>query len=90
MKGKIGTHGILLTKEEEQERQTKGGIYIPQTKKETQKIGTVVLVGTGTPEKPMEAKLGDKVYYKPLTAREVEIDDVKYDLIDSDNALYIV
>ena len=90
MEGKLNPHGILLKKEEEKEQFTAGGLLIPATKKTSQKIATVYLCGTGTPEKPMEVKPGDTVYYSVHSAREVDIEGEKFHLIDSNDCLYIV
>ena len=90
MNGKITADGVLLKPEpEKEERVTTGGIYIPNTKKTTQKRGTVVLCGQGVPEKPIDLNVGDVVYYNGLSAREVEIDGEKYHLLNYLDCLYI-
>ena len=89
MNGKILSDGVLLKPEpEKEERVTTGGIYIPNTKKTTQKRGTVVLCGKGTTEKPIDITVGDVVYYNALSAREVEIDGEKYHLLNYNDCLY--
>lgn len=89
MNGKILSTGVLLKPEpEKSERITTGGIFIPNTKKETQKRGTVVLCGKGTSEKPIDISVGDVVYYDTLSARTVEIDGEKYHLVSYNDCLY--
>lgn len=90
MNGKITADGVLLRPEpEKEERVTSGGIFIPNTKKTTQKKGTVVLSGKGTSEKPIDIEVGDVVYYNALSAREVEIDGEKLHLLNYLDCLYI-
>lgn len=57
--------------------------------KEPKLRGEVVQVGKGSEGHPMEIKVGDTVICKSNTAMEVEIEGVKYHLIDSSNCLYI-
>lgn len=87
---KLGPHGILIEKFVEVERKLNSGIIIPKTQKQSKPKARVVAVGTGTKQKPMEAKPGDVITYVATTAREVEAPDGNsFLLIDSENCLYI-
>ena len=44
------------------ETQTASGLYIPDTAKEKPQQGTVVAVGPGKKDEPMEVKVGDVVF----------------------------
>ena len=89
MNGKILSDGVLLKPEpEKEERVTTGGIFIPNTKKTTQRKGTVVMCGKGTTETQIDLVVGDVVYYNSLAAREVEIDSEKYHLLNYNDCLY--
>ena len=87
---KLGAHAILLKRiTEEKERITKSGIIIPSTIKQNKVKGIVVETGMGTPNKPMEAKVGDTITYESLVAKEIKKENQTLDLIDSLNCLFI-
>src|SRR3954471_18862111 len=56
----------------------RGGLYIPDTAKETPIQGEIIAVGPGRLEKgqrvPMELKVGDRVVYGKYTGSPVELD----------------
>lgn len=56
------------------EKKTQSGIIIPEAVvKEASAMGTVVLVGKGTPNIPMEVQIGDKVLHSPHAVQKVVI-----------------
>ena len=87
--------GWVLVKPE-QEKQTKGGIYIPDTVKgDIPEEGRVVAVGPdelneyGTTRKS-PVNVGDKVMFKKWGGNEVEIKKKKYLFVKFDDFLAIV
>ena len=62
----------------EAETKTAAGLYIPDTAKEKPQQGTVLAVGPGKKDEPMEVKAGDVVLYGKYAGTEVTVDDKKY------------
>ena len=67
----------------EQEQQTKGGIFLPDTAKEKPQEGEVVAVGPGRVADdgsriPMELAKGDKVIYSKFAGTEYKDGDDEY------------
>ncbi len=60
------------------EEKTVGGIIIPDTAKEKPLQGTVIAVGKGTKDEPMELSVGDQVLYGKYAGTEVELDGEKF------------
>ncbi len=56
------------------EQTTAGGIIIPDTAKEKPARGTVVAVGPGKPEEPMNVKVGDVVLYGKYSGTELTVE----------------
>lgn len=77
---------VLIKPTKEQEKTT-GGIYIPDTAKETKKEGEVIDVGTTKDNKPLPLKKGDKILYGGYTSDEFEIDNQKYIILEYKDVL---
>ena len=60
------------------EEKTAGGLFIPDTAKETPLTGKVVAVGPGTAEVKMEVAVGDTVIYGKYAGTEIHVDGVDY------------
>ena len=88
LKGKI-LAGKILVQPQEAETKTASGIIIPDSAKEKPQIGTVVLVGDGKKDEPMEVKAGDTVYYGKYSGSTLHIDGVDYLLMSQNDVLYI-
>ncbi len=88
LKGKI-LAGKILVKTQEAEEKTVSGIIIPDSAKEKPQVGTVVLVGVGKTDEPMELKVGDVVFYGKYAGTELNIDGVDYLLMSQTDVLYI-
>lgn len=80
----IGERVLLQPKEEEK---TKGGIYIPDSAKESKKEGEVLAVGTFKDGKELPLKKGDHVLYGGYSSDEFEFDGKKYIVIDFKDVL---
>lgn len=77
----------VLIKPKIEEDKTKGGIYIPDTAKESKKEGEVIEVGTAKDNKPLPLKKGDKILYGGYSSDEFEIDGEKYVILEFKDVL---
>ena len=73
----------VVVKPIEQDQQTKGGIFLPDTAKEKPQEGEVVAVGPGRVSDdgnriPMELSSGDKVIYSKFAGTEYKEGDDEY------------
>ena len=73
----------VVVKPTEQEAQTKGGIFLPDTAKEKPQEGEVVAVGPGRMSDegsriPMELNKGDRVIYSKFAGTEYKEGDDEY------------
>ncbi|MAE13151.1 co-chaperone GroES [Candidatus Woesearchaeota archaeon] len=64
------------------EERTKGGIYIPDSAKETKKEGTVIEVGTTKQGTPLPLSKGDKILYGGYSNEDFEIEGKKYIILE--------
>lgn len=82
----------VLIKPLEAEVKTKGGIYIPDTAKETPDQGEVIALGSGKmPEGKkydFTVKKGDKVIFK--YAQEIEVDGTSHKILKEEDILGIL
>lgn len=60
------------------EKQTKGGIFIPDTAQVKQSKGKVIAVGIGTTDEPMEMKEGDMVLYSEHAGTKIQVKEKEY------------
>ena len=72
------------------ETQTASGLYIPDTAKEKPQQGTVVAVGPGKKDEPMEVKVGDVVIYGKYAGTEVSVDGKDYLIMKQADILAIL
>ena len=78
-----------------EEKTTKGGIFIPASSEEKPMIGKVVAVGPGktTDEGkliPLSVKVGDKVLFTKYSTNEVKVNEKEYLVIRQDDILAII
>lgn len=64
----------VLVKADPAEEKSKGGIFIPDTAKETPQKGTVLAIGKGTKDEPMTVKVGDSVLYGKYAGTEITVE----------------
>lgn len=88
LKGKI-LAGKILVQPKEAETKTASGIIIPDSAKEKPLAGTVVLVGAGKKDEPMEVNVGDTVFYGKYSGTELSIDGADFLLMSQTDVLYI-
>ena len=60
------------------ETKTASGLFIPDTAKEKPQQGTVVAVGSGKKDEPMELVPGDTVLYGKYAGTEITVDGKDY------------
>ena len=84
----LGTRVVLEPKEAE--TMTAGGLYIPDNAKEKPQQGTVVAVGPGSKDEPMEVKVGETVLYGKYAGTEVTVDGKKYLIVKQSDILAIL
>lgn len=72
------------------EEVTMSGIIIPDSAKEKPLKGTVVAVGPGTKDEPMELKVDDVVLYGKYAGTEVELDGEKMLIMRQNDVLAIL
>ena len=68
----------VLIEPKEAETKTASGIFIPDTAKEKPQQGTVIAVGPGKKDEPMEVKVGDVVLFGKYAGTEVAVEEKKY------------
>ncbi|MFT7030455.1 MAG: co-chaperone GroES [Cyclobacteriaceae bacterium] len=69
------------------EEKTASGIIIPDTAKEKPQRGSIVAIGTGKKDEPINVKVGDQVLYGKYSGTELSIDGVDY-LIMKESDIY--
>ena len=79
----------VLIEPKEAETKTASGIFIPDTAKEKPQQGTVLAVGPGKKDEPMEVKVGDVVLYGKYSGTEVAVEEKKYLIVKQSDILAI-
>lgn len=69
------------------EEKTASGIIIPDTAKEKPQRGTIVAIGTGKKDEPINVKVGDNVLYGKYSGTEITIEGQEY-LIMKESDIY--
>ena len=68
----------VLIEPKEAETKTASGLYIPDSAKEKPQQGTVIAVGSGKKDEPMELCVGDTVLYGKYAGTEITVDGKDY------------
>ena len=68
----------VLIEAKEAETKTASGLYIPDSAKEKPQQGTVIAVGRGNKEEPMELCVGETVLYGKYAGTEITVDGKDY------------
>lgn len=80
----------VLIDPKEAETRTASGIFIPDTVKERPQEGTVIAVGPGKKDEPMEVKVGDKVIFGKYAGTEVTVGEESYLMVKQSDILAII
>jgi chaperonin GroES len=87
-------HDRMIVKRLAEEKQTKGGLIIPDTAKEKPQQGKVVAVGSGKREDgkvfPLDVKAGDTVLFAKYAGSEFKLDGEEHLVLREDEVLGIV
>jgi len=80
----------VLIEPAEAETKTASGLYIPDTAKEKPQRGTVIAVGSGKKDEPMELKSGDVVLYGKYAGTEINVEGKDYLMMRQSDILAIL
>ena len=80
----------VLVEPQEAQTKTVSGIYIPDSAREKPQQGTVIAVGSGKKDEPMEVKTGDVVLYGKYAGTEVTVDEKKLLIVRQSDILAIL
>ena len=80
----------VLIEPKEAETKTASGIFIPDTAKEKPQQGTVIAVGPGKKDEPMDVKVGDVVLFGKYAGTEVAVEEKKYLIVKQSDILAIL
>ena len=80
----------VLVEPKEAETKTASGLFSPDTAKEKPQAGTVVAVGPGKKDEPMELKVGDKVLYGKYAGTELNVDGKIYIMMRQSDVMAVV
>lgn len=76
----------VLVRPLEKETMTKSGLVLPETAKEKPQQGVVEALGTEE-EMATDLAVGDKVLYAKYTGTEVEVEGIKYLVLEENDVL---
>lgn len=84
---------IAIVREEAAEKV--GSIILPDQSKEKPRIGIVKVAGPGARNDkgdiiPMDVKVGDRILYQDYAGTEVEVEGVKYTLLNERDVLAVL
>lgn len=82
----------VLVKQDEEQEEKVGNIYIPDTAKEKPQIGTVMAVGKGRMSDegkliPMDLKEGEKIIYAKYSGTEIKYKGTEYIILEKKDIL---
>ncbi len=85
----------IVVKVVEDNEQTSGGIFIPDSAKEKPQKGEVVAVGLGKlndkgEREPIDVKVGDVVLYAKYAGNDIKMDGVEYKILSVKDALAVI
>jgi len=88
-------HDRVLVKRSEEERQSAGGIVIPDSATEKPMMGKVVSVGKGKALesgefRPLDVKAGDKILFGKYSGTEVKVDGEEYVVMREDDIMAVL
>ena len=85
---------VIVTRLEEQEQKSSGGIIIPDTAKEKPQEGKVVAVGPGRREDgkvlKVDVKVGDRVLFGKYAGSEIKFDGEEHLILREEDILGVV
>lgn len=79
-----------------QAKQTRGGIYLPESAQKKPQVGEVVAIGNGSVDEDgnkqaVELSIGSQVYFSTFSGNEVKLDgEEDYLILNEDDILCVV
>lgn len=87
-------HDRVIVKRLAEEEKTKGGLYIPDSAKETPAEGKVIAVGPGRKEDgkvmPLDVKAGDRIIFSKYAGTEIKIEGEEHLIMREEDILGII
>lgn len=80
----------VVIKKDEAEEKTSGGLILTSQSQEAPQVATVVAVGPGTKDCPMEVKVGDKIIFSKYGGTDVKIDGEEYTIMRMSDILAVL
>lgn len=80
----------IIVEPKEAVEKTASGIIIPDSAKEKPQQGSVVAVGGGKADEPMEVKVGDTILYGKYSGSEIEVGGKTYMVMSQSDVLIIL
>ena len=80
----------VVIEPKEAETKTASGLYIPDTAKEKPQQGTILAVGPGKKDEPMELKVGDVVLYGKYAGTEITVEGKNYLIMKQSDVLAVL
>lgn len=77
----------VLIKPVQEEEKTKGGLYVPESARESNKKGEVVAVGEKSEGNPLPVKEGDQILYGGYSSDEFDIGGEKHIILEFKDVL---
>ncbi len=79
----------ILARPDAIEEKTAGGLVLPPNSNDEQRpaTGTVIALGQA---KSFNVSIGDRIYFKKYSPEEIEIEGVKYLILDTDDVLAVI
>ncbi len=77
----------VLVEVAQPEKNTAGGIIIPDTAKEKPQLGKVVAIGPGKKDEPITLKVGATVFYGKYSGTEINIEGKDYLIMKASDIL---
>lgn len=91
----IPLHDRLVVKQQDQETQTPGGIFIPDTaEKDKPMKGKVIAVGPGKYAdgkiQPLQVKVGDEVLFGKYAGTNIKLDNIEYLVMREEDVMGVI
>jgi chaperonin GroES len=88
-------HDRVVVKRLEEERQSAGGIVIPDNAAEKPDQGEVVAIGNGKilesgKVRPLDVKVGDRILFGKFSGQTVKIESTEYLVVREDDIMGVV
>ncbi|MBI5885476.1 MAG: co-chaperone GroES [Deltaproteobacteria bacterium] len=88
-------HDRVIVKRSSEDEKTRGGLYIPESAKETPVEGKVLAVGPGRRDdngklQPLDVKVGDRVIVSKYGGTDVKYDGEEYVIMREEDILGII